>query len=64
MGYRHAERVDTETALDAALAVLDQAEGPTFLEVRVRTGARADLGRPTASPSDQKTAFMNRIRRI
>ncbi len=60
LGYRRAERVDTEAALDTALAAWTEAEGPVFLEVRVRTGARADLGRPTASPSDQKTAFMNR----
>ena len=31
--------------------------GPAMLEVMVQKGARADLGRPTTTPIENKTAF-------
>jgi phosphonopyruvate decarboxylase len=33
-------------------------EGPSFLEVKIQPGSRADLGRPTATPIDNKKIFM------
>ncbi|MDR1059433.1 MAG: phosphonopyruvate decarboxylase [Treponema sp.] len=33
-------------------------EGPVFIEVKVRKGARKDLGRPGLSPAENKAAFM------
>lgn len=57
-GYRDARSVDTEAALREALAALSSAEGPSLLEVRVRTGNRKDLGRPTMTPADLKAAVM------
>ena len=33
-------------------------DGPIFLEVKCAIGARADLGRPTTSPKENKEAFM------
>ncbi|MFC1743192.1 phosphonopyruvate decarboxylase [Candidatus Riflebacteria bacterium] len=36
-----------------------KADGPVFLEVKVRPGSRADLGRPTLSPLENKRDFMN-----
>jgi phosphonopyruvate decarboxylase len=33
-------------------------EGPVFIEVKVRKGARKDLGRPRSSPAENKRAFM------
>ena len=35
-----------------------EAEGPGFLEIRVRPGARAELGRPKAAPAESRAAFM------
>ena len=35
---------------------------PSFLEIRVRKGARKDLGRPTVAPVALKTAFMAALR--
>ena len=32
--------------------------GPVMLEVRIKAGARSDLGRPTTTPVDNKNAFM------
>jgi len=49
--------VATKAALAAAMADLKAAEGPAFLEVHVRTGNRADLGRPTRTPETNKTSF-------
>ena len=34
---------------------------PSFLEVRVRKGARSDLGRPKESPKENRDAFMNHL---
>ncbi len=33
-------------------------EGPIFLEIKVRKGARKNLGRPTTTPIENKEAFM------
>jgi phosphonopyruvate decarboxylase len=57
-GYRAVRRVETLGDLRTALEELAQIEGPTLLEVRVRTGARSDLGRPTSTPLENKAAFM------
>ena len=62
-GYRHTACVDSADALAAALADLADREGPALLEVRIKRGARADLGRPTMTPRDLKDAFMAFCRR-
>jgi phosphonopyruvate decarboxylase len=62
-GYPTAIRATTEEELDAGLAALAAAEGPALLEVRVRKGARKDLGRPTMSPQELKRAFAGAARR-
>jgi phosphonopyruvate decarboxylase len=62
-GYRSAERASTENELAGAFAALAAAEGPAMLEVRMRRGARADLGRPTMSPQELKRAIMEHARR-
>ncbi len=36
-------------------------QGPTFIEVKVRKGARKDLGRPTTTPADNKQALMKNL---
>ncbi len=56
-GYRHAWLATNEDELTKALSELSASEGPALLEVRVKKGARKDLGRPTMSPSDLKRAF-------
>ncbi len=58
-GYRQALRADTADQLKAALSKIKSEEGPALLEIRVRKGARKDLGRPKSTPEDNKTAFMN-----
>ncbi len=54
------------SALEGIAAALAESpfEGPrpSFLEIRVRKGARKDLGRPTVPPAASKTAFMAALR--
>ncbi|MCM1320702.1 MAG: phosphonopyruvate decarboxylase [Bacteroides sp.] len=63
-GYERIETVSSEAELDAVLASLsaaaaDNSEKLTFIEVKVRRGARKDLGRPKSSPQENKRALMN-----
>lgn len=60
LGYKLALRADSKEELEQALAKLASADGPAFLEVRVKGGARKDLGRPKTSPAENKAAFMER----
>ncbi len=62
-GYLKAFCATTEAELDAGLAELAAADGPVMLEVRVKKGARKDLGRPTMSPQQLKRAFSAAARR-
>jgi phosphonopyruvate decarboxylase len=49
---------EIETAITASLAN----DGPHFIEVRVRPGSRADLGRPKETPAENKALFVARLR--
>ena len=60
-GYTSAEAAKTREEVAAAVARLREARGPALLEVRVRKGARPDLGRPTTSPAENKRAFMKAL---
>src|SRR5690606_15711049 len=60
-GYRHAASVSSLDLLVASVAELRQASGPALLEVKVRIGSRADLGRPTSTPLDNRDALMKRL---
>jgi len=57
-GYVNSVRVKTEIELDAALEEARRTDGPAFIEVFVKTGHRADIGRPTTTPVQNKTALM------
>ena len=57
-GYASALSVDSPEGLDGALAAAKAANCLTFLEVKCALGARDDLGRPTTTPQENKTAFM------
>ncbi|HNQ98304.1 MAG TPA: thiamine pyrophosphate-dependent enzyme, partial [Treponemataceae bacterium] len=55
-GYRKVQTVQDGESLTKALG--QSAEGPLFLEVIVTKGSRKDLGRPKASPQENKQALM------
>jgi phosphonopyruvate decarboxylase len=62
-GYGDAKTVATAAELRAALAEKPPGTraGPALLEIRVRRGARRDLGRPGSTPEENKRAFMGHI---
>lgn len=61
-GYSRAITVDTVAKIGGAIAEAFSAGEPTFVELRIRPGARSNLGRPTSSPRENKAAFMETLR--
>lgn len=60
-GYRTAVEVADERCLRKALFTWQaQNDGPMMLVIRCAIGARKDLGRPKATPQENKQAFMRR----
>jgi phosphonopyruvate decarboxylase len=57
-GYKTVVSVDDFQSLTLFLNNLENVEKPVFLEVRVKKGARKDLGRPTTSPIQNKELLM------
>jgi len=57
-GYTVALRAETRDELITQLDTLRTSQGPSLLEVRVNKGSRADLGRPTTTPIENKEDFM------
>ncbi|RJP81615.1 MAG: phosphonopyruvate decarboxylase [Desulfobacteraceae bacterium] len=53
--YRMAE---TTRHLEDCWSDIRQIPGPHMIEVRIRTGSRDDLGRPSRTPKENKKAFM------
>jgi len=62
-GYPKAASADGPENLNSALAAVKAAGCLTFLEVKCALGARADLGRPAATPQENKVAFMAALER-
>jgi phosphonopyruvate decarboxylase len=60
-GYKAAEVVSAPSEIEAALQRLRDNDGPRFLEIRVRPGARSDLGRPTTTPIQNRDGFMEML---
>jgi phosphonopyruvate decarboxylase len=58
-GYENVFQAKTKEELKKILA--EKHDGLTFIEVKVKKGARKDLGRPKSTPIENKTAFMKYI---
>jgi phosphonopyruvate decarboxylase len=58
-GYVHVYQAKTKEELKKILT--EKHDGLTFIEVKVKKGARKDLGRPKSTPIENKTAFMKYI---
>lgn len=54
--------LEEEAEIRAEVARLAQVPGRRFLELRVRPGSRAELGRPKESPTENKAQFISRLR--
>lgn len=59
LGYSRVESVASRSDLSDALRRALDSSGSLFMEIRCRTGARANLGRPDVSPQDNKRNFMD-----
>ena len=63
VGYAHYYAAHDLPSLTNAWTQLREKSGPTLLEIRIATGSRDDLGRPTNSPEDNKNAFIQVARK-
>jgi phosphonopyruvate decarboxylase len=61
-GYKTVINAEAPEDIKAALVKLREAEGPAMLHIKCRTDTRKDLGRPTSSPVENKTQFMDFLR--
>ncbi|MFP1833521.1 phosphonopyruvate decarboxylase [Lonsdalea quercina] len=57
-GYSRVTAVGSREALRATLHKALMSQGSQFIEVKCRIGHRDNLGRPTTSPSQNRTCFM------
>lgn len=62
LGYRTVRTAATVDELTRALEELQGSRALSFLEVRTAIGSRADLGRPTTTPAENKAALMRTLR--
>ena len=58
-GYVNAMSVDTKTSLQSVLDKILDADGPSFVEVKVNCGSRPDLGRPSGTTIDNRDGFQS-----
>lgn len=61
-GYAKQYRVETEEELENVLKIAKESNELTFVEICVGLGSRADLGRPTTTPQQNKNSFMDNIK--
>lgn len=60
-GYKEVVSVNDSLSLAKLLSSMKVKSRPMFLEIKVKKGARKDLGRPTTTPIQNRDAFMNYI---
>ena len=57
-GYQKAFFVQTKKELKKSINQAKNTKGPVLIEIKVKSGARTDLGRPTNTPQENKEALM------
>lgn len=62
-GYKLILKATTVSELEEKIQELKEFKGVGFLEIMVNPGARADLGRPTTTPDQNKIAFMKFVQK-
>ena len=60
-GYKKVISLEKREELQEILTSLAANEGPVLLEIKVKKGSRDNLGRPTTTPIENKTALMDFI---
>jgi phosphonopyruvate decarboxylase len=63
-GYRYAASISDVADVAGQVAELRRQGGPALLELKVRPGNRAGIGRPTRTPAESKRAFMAALRGV
>ena len=63
-GYKQVFTADDESSLRSALSQTAKGNKLTFIEVKAAIGSRADLGRPTTAPIDNKKEFMDHLQKL
>ena len=58
MGYNFV-KFNNELSIEENISILIKSDGPSFIEILVPSGSRANLGRPTSSPLENKKAMLN-----
>ena len=61
-GYKKVFTACDIDELNKVLPEFIEAEGPVFLNIDVNLESRKDLGRPTTTPIENKTSFINKLR--
>lgn len=61
-GYSFATSTENIDDIATKISELREHGGPSLLEIKVRPGNRADIGRPTRTPAEAKEAFMDALR--
>lgn len=61
-GYNSVFEAKTKDEITKKINLLKTIKGPSLLEIKIRKGARQNLGRPTVTPLENKRAFMDFIR--
>ena len=63
VGYKVIYSTADKADLSVILSNVKHLKGPVFIEVKVKKGNRKDLGRPTTTPVQNKTAFMDFLKK-
>ena len=58
-GYEYVFSVSDKKSLCEILNRMKKMQGPILLEIKVKKGARKDLGRPTTTPIQNKEVLMD-----
>jgi phosphonopyruvate decarboxylase len=61
-GYKQYFCARTTDEIENTLKSLGDDAGPVVLEIKIKTGARSELGRPKSTPIENKNSFMEAIR--
>lgn len=57
-GYKDYFVASDEAGIKSAWQAIQDQPGPVLFEIKITTGSRDDLGRPTSTPEENKQAFM------
>jgi len=60
-GYKAAYMIETKEELNNIVRQIQYEDGPIFVEIKVNTQSREDLGRPTTTTMENKVDFMKNI---